>query len=576
LISKKYAITVCMLLLTVGMIVSPNILLSLPVKAAPSQIQFTHGIASGDVTPTSAVLWTRTGQDAQVEVLVSKHPTLKKPDFKGTIHSTSATDFTAKLLAEGLKPNTLYYYRFIAGDSKSEIGIFRTSPKESKASNVRFTWSGDTDVSKINGVPVFGDWSPLTAAKLESPDFFIYLGDVIYSDVRAAGQLPDAQTLDEFRQIYKDSRDVVTLHDLLKKTSIYPLWDDHEVRSDWAGQTVDPTYFAIGKQAFDEYTPIGKLNPTSDPDCAGPTQFRVKHWGKEADLIMLDTRTCRSENVETQCHGDLVPTLPSFIRTTLPGIPAQPPAGCIAAINDPSRTMLGSEQKDLFKDALSDSKAKYKFIISSVAIQQLFANPYDAWEGYGAERSEILNFIRDNGIKNVIFLTTDLHLNLMNEVFVDRFSDPSPIASEVITGPIGAETDKDRILRTFGPALGPVLLQARENLLTLVGADCRNLDVYSYGKVTVSKVGGIAKIVLKDGDRNIIHDDVDPSIKCSKSFGLSDFPKSSSQVKNSKSTNDIVDAKKLWNKIQGDNQISESVQAIPQTEVQRSTFNPFG
>jgi hypothetical protein len=238
--------------------------------------------------------------------------------------------------------------------------------------------------------------------------------------------------------------------------------------------------------------------------------------------------------------------------------------------------MLGSEQKDLFKDALSDSKAKYKFIISSVAIQQLFANPYDAWEGYGAERSEILNFIRDNGIKNVIFLTTDLHLNLMNEVFVDRFSDPSPIASEVITGPIGAETDKDRILRTFGPALGPVLLQARENLLTLVGADCRNLDVYSYGKVTVSKVGGIAKIVLKDGDRNIIHDDVDPSIKCSKSFGLSDFPKSSSQVKNSKSTNDIVDAKKLWNKIQGDNQISESVQAIPQTEVQRSTFNPFG
>ena len=74
----------------------------------------------------------------------------------------------------------------------------------------------------------------------------------------------------------------------------------------------------------------------------------------------------------------------------------------------------------------------------SVSIQQTFALPYDGWEGYGAERKEILNFIRDNAIKNVIFLTTDLHLNLMNEVFIDRFADPAPIAYEVVTGPIGA------------------------------------------------------------------------------------------------------------------------------------------
>ena len=324
------------------------------------------------------------------------------------------------------------------------------------------------------------------------------------------------------------------------------------MRNDWAGQTVDPTFFEIGKKSFDEYTTIGQLDPTSDSDCAGPTQFRVKHWGKNVDLIIIDTRTCRSRNVEAQCQNDLVPTLPSFIRTSLPGVPPQPPAGCLAAINDPSRTMLGSEQKQMFKDALLSSNAKFKFVITSISIQQTFALPYDSWEGYGAERSEILNFIKDEGIKNVIFLTTDLHLNLMNEVFIDRFANPSPIAYEVVTGPIGAETDKDRILRLLGPVIGPVFVQARENLLTLLGADCRNIDTYSYGRVAVSQVaGGIAKIALKDGDKNIIHDDINASIDCTKTFGKFDFPKSSAQANSVKEkSNQIEEVKKAWNDLQ--------------------------
>jgi phosphodiesterase/alkaline phosphatase D-like protein len=54
---------------------------------------------------------------------------------------------------------------------------------------------------------------------------------------------------------------------------MYPVWDDHEVRNDWTGQTVDSTFFQIGKRSFNVYMPIGQLHSTSDPDCAGPTQF---------------------------------------------------------------------------------------------------------------------------------------------------------------------------------------------------------------------------------------------------------------------------------------------------------------
>lgn len=508
-------------LVTVAMVIAPNTIMSSSVHAASPKIHFTNGVASGDVTSSSAVLWVRTNKDAHIKVQVSGHANFHKIDFKGSAHATEDSDFTAKVTANGLQPGKLYFYRWLAGKTSSEVGTFKTAPQNNDAANVHFTWSGDTDASKINGVPFFGDWAPLKAAKSESSDFFIYLGDVIYSDARAAGQLPDVQTLDEFRQLYKDSRDIPALPNLLKTTSIYPVWDDHEVRTDWAGQTVDPTFYEIGKQSFSEYMPLGKLKATSDPDCAGPTQFRVKHWGKNADLIIIDTRSCRSALVQTQCQNDLVPTLPSSIRTTIPGISAQPPQGCLNAINDPDRTMLGSTQKEMLKDALLHSKAKFKFVVSSVSVQQTFALPYDGWEGYGAERKEILNFIRDNTIKNVIFLTTDLHLNLMNEVFIDRFTDPAPIAYEVVTGPIGAETDKNRILRSLPPALGPIFVQARENLLNLIGADCRNIDAYSYGSVSISKKEGIAEITLKDGDKNILHDDVNPNIECTKQFGNS-------------------------------------------------------
>ena len=106
----------------------------------------------------------------------------------------------------------------------------------------------------------------------------------------------------------------------------------------------------------------------------------------------------------------------------LAGLPPAPPPGCLDAIFDPSRTFLGPVQKQAVKDALLNSTATFKFIVNELPIQQIYALPYDRWEGYGAERNELLNFIRDNAIENVIFLATDIHANLINDVFIDAFA----------------------------------------------------------------------------------------------------------------------------------------------------------
>ena len=393
------------------LVASLNAILLLPAAKAIPKISFPQGVASGEVRSNSAVLWTRANQETPIQVEVSTNPDFIGIIFKQTVIAQANNDLTAKVIATSLEPDKVYYYRWRHGSAVSEIGTFKTAPpltttsiensrignddgSSSSSSNndIHFAWTGDSDVSKVNGFPFFGDWKALDAVRSEEPDFFIYLGDTIYSDFRAGGILPDAQTLDEYRQIYKDSRDVSALHDLLLATSIYPLWDDHEVRNDWDGQTVDPTFYKIGNKAFHEYMSLiqeeqeqqrGKNNGHSsttpvDRQCAGPPQFRVFHWGKDVDLIFIDTRSCRSASVEDICHNDLAPTLPAFIRSQNPAFfPPNLPPGCLDAINDPTRTMLGNVQKSMFKDVLLHSKAKFKFVVTSVNMQQVYALPYD-------------------------------------------------------------------------------------------------------------------------------------------------------------------------------------------------------
>lgn len=352
----------------------------------------------------------------------------------------------------------------------------------------------------------------------ELHDFFIYLGDVVYSESRGSisSDEDEEDMLEEYRQLYKDSRGISALYRLLGMSSIYAIWDDHEFESDWEGSTINPSVYSVGNQSFSEYMPIrqSSLGLEIEDECAGSPQFKVFHWGSDIDLIMLDTRSCRSESTAKICEYHDTPTLPDLVRNTLHSFSQEKPSKeCIDAINSTNRTMLGNTQKSLFEEALFNSSAKFRFVISSVPFQQLYYHPYDGWEGYQGERAEILKFIRNNDIENVIFLTTDRHLSLMNEVFIDRFEDSSPIAYEIITGPIAMKTS-EKILRSENGAI----YEDVEHLFDLLDVDCRHLDKYPYVYVEVNARRKVADIILKDEDGRVIQDQFDPSKSCEKVF----------------------------------------------------------
>lgn len=481
-------------------------------RSATPPVAFTDGVASGDVTQHAAMLWTRVNREATLVVQVATDPFFEDVVVEDTAVAADADDFTARVVARALEPGTTYYYRWRADTRTSEPGMFRTAPLPSVAADVRFAYSGDSDGSMIQGDAYYGPFQVLDAIRYDKPDFFVYLGDTIYADSYIRRQYHGIRlttTLDGYRDMYRTNRAFHSLRALLASLSTYAMWDDHEVVNNFSGQTVSPALYANAREAFLEYMPVRTDALPHDPRCAGPPLFRRFRWGALVEIFIPDLRSCRSPDVEEICDVDLAPTLPPKSRVAL-GLTPAPPPGCLEAIFDPSRTMLGSVQKERIMAALASSTARLKLVLNEVPIQQLYADPYDRWEGFAAERNELLSFIRTEGIDGVVFLTTDLHANLVNQVAIDRFDDPTPIAQELVTGPIATRTNRIEIIDKYGLSG----LAKYHDVLDLVDVDCRHLDIYSYGLVEVDASRKLATITLQDERGTVIHDERDPSVPC--------------------------------------------------------------
>ncbi len=503
---------------------------SLP-SVAPGTAGFPNGVAAGDVTDNGAILWTRTSAAADVQVdvydavfapnsLIAVPGTT--PVFTASATTAAADDFTTKVAVSGLQSHHIYFYRFTNGAEQSQLGRFVTAPAADEAATFRFVVAADSDGFPVGGSPAFNNFEVLNAARLNQPDFWSFLGDTIYSDSSFAPGL--ITTVGEYRAAHEQNRSFANLRNLMSATGTYAQIDDHEVYNDFDGETVDPTRYAAGLQAFNDWMPTNSANVIADPTSAGghPRYFHQK-WGTQVEIFQLDERSCRSSQgpVKMLCTVDgtldLAPTAPSGLRLAA-GLSAMPPPGCLDKINDPLRTFLGPVQKAAFEADLDASTAKFKIVLSEDAIQQFYALPYDRWEGYGAERTEILNHIRTNGISHVVFLTTDLHANIANDVFLDKTTDDEPIAYEAISGPIATNTYKHEIINAF-PANGEALVGSLQAVLSIQGVDCRALDVYSYQLVEVNAAVGTLTVSSRDKNGNVLSDDLTPATKCTKTLG---------------------------------------------------------
>jgi len=236
----------------------------LPAKAIERRDLFPQGVASGDPTADTVILWTRrppvNGNSAsKLIVEVSTSPEFKKVLAGGTAHISADSDWTSRFLATDLKPNREYWYRFIDDHGfASRVGRTMTAPGKDSDTPVRFTFvccqcPNEAAMNAYRKM-IFEDEA---RPKDQQLNFVMHLGDFIYEVTWYAEDNPNGNRGRRIRNLYKfpQGRKVSNFHlpvsledyrtlyraylqdpDLQDARARWPfvcIWDNHEFA--WAG-----------------------------------------------------------------------------------------------------------------------------------------------------------------------------------------------------------------------------------------------------------------------------------------------------------------------------------------------------
>lgn len=381
--------------------------------------RFEHGVASGDPTPESIILWTRvtteSSEDVALTLEIGQDPALARITRRAGAVALADRDHTAKIAIDGLEAATSYYYRFRAGRAVSPIGRFRTAQRGSLA---RLRLAVVSCASYAHGY--FHAYREI-AARPEL-DAVVHLGDYIYESAsgafgseRALDPEHECVSLDDYRRRYRYYRGDPDLRELHRQHTMIAVWDDHEVANDaWVGGSPDhdpategdwAVRRAAAMRAYHEWMPV--------PDSEDGRLQRNIAFGDLVDLVMIDARHWgRSEPVRS---------------------PDDP------ALEDPDRTILGFDQEAWLTEKLGASRAPWKLIGNQVMMAQLtILYNADAWDGYPASRERLLSFIEGKELSGVVVLTGDIHMSWASELALDPL-DPQSYDPETSEGAVAVE-----------------------------------------------------------------------------------------------------------------------------------------
>ena len=330
------------------------------VAAVPASAQaargFTYGVAAGDVTADSAIVWAHANKSGNGVVEYSTDKNLRKGVKERPVRAKATDDNTAQVKLTKLKSDAKYYFRFKIGSSVSDRGSFKTAPKVSADKTIEFAFTGDADATPLDGqAPVFNNFQVYGRMASEGNNFNINLGDTIYSDSELGGLKPALTAKDKWTK-YKlglgaqaapaDARLHGPLRPLGRPRVHQRLQPRRERHDDLRGR----------RHRFRDYQPVTYSSRNG--------LYRSFRWGKSLEMFMLDERSFRDakasadhvcDNPETK-QPDLAPTAPQSTRDTfalvIPSFKQPVSKACLDTINSSTRTFLGTRQYNAFTRAI--------------------------------------------------------------------------------------------------------------------------------------------------------------------------------------------------------------------------------
>lgn len=425
-------------------------------------IEFLHGVASGDPLPDSVIMWTRVTPTSSVQGVNLTLQIAEDAEFENNLVqqdliALASNDYTVKIDFEGLNPNTEYYYRFITEQTSSPIGRCKTLPTGA-IDRVKFA------VMSCANYPAGYFHAYAEAAKHNDLDAVIHLGDYIYEygsggyateNAEALGRTLAADnneeiiSLTDYRNRYALYRTDEGLQALHAHSPFIAVWDDHEVANDAfrtgaENHNEDEGRYSERKlaalQAYFEWMPIR-------PYVKGQAEhlYRKFEFGDLVSLYMLDTR--HENRAKPLDYADYIDPVTGQIDSN----------SFVLDLIDPKQKLIGTDQLIWLQDSVKQSNATWQVLGQQVLMNRMhipaellaqLANPsaataqvltelatikgrllagdptlsdsekarvmttapynLDAWDGYPVERELILQTVNE-AQKNLVTLAGDTH-----------------------------------------------------------------------------------------------------------------------------------------------------------------------
>ena len=362
-----------------------------------SQSLIQNGPMLGYIDMKAAAVWVQTNKPAEVYIKYFPKDEQENIHYSNIVTTDYETALTAHLTADTLEPGTTYNYELFINGKKTDL----TYPATFTTQKI-WKWRGDAPDFKfamgcgayINetaydrpGKPYGSDFQIYDHIADMHPDFFLWLGDNIYL------REPDWNTRAGIFHRYSHDRAIPELQKLLATTHQYAILDDHDF-----GPNDSDKSFWNKNETFNAFK-LFWANPSFGVgDLKSATTFFS--WN-DCDFFLLDNRSFRDPNKRIK----------------------------------ENKTQLGEEQLQWLFDNLVNSYGTFKFVVMG---GQFLSNSgmYESYTNYGfeKERQRIIDYIYEQGIKNVIFLTGDVHFS---EISVLK-SDDKPTIWDITSSPLNS------------------------------------------------------------------------------------------------------------------------------------------
>ena len=353
--------------------------------------QKTTGLITGpspcNVELRTAQVWLQVSAD--IKNVVLKY--WKKGDDKSAKIITYGRELgrefnNIKMSMSALEPNTTYQYHFVLNGNvvAASTGEFKTQDLwqyRKPAPDFSFLAGSCAYFNEAKydrpGKPYGGDSSIFETMAKEKAAFMLWLGDNWYTR--------ESDFYSEWGLNYRASRDrsLSVLQPFWKAMSHYAIWDDH----DYGPNNADKSF--ILKEASRRVFMNNWNNPSFGEKDQG---IYTKFTYNDVEFFLLDDRWFRSNDI------------------TPDSINGQP---------NTNKKMFGEQQMEWFKNAMRQSQDNSNVSFRIIATGSQVLNPLspgDCFRHYFAEYKEMMDFLQDENINGVVFLTGDRHLSEINKV----------------------------------------------------------------------------------------------------------------------------------------------------------------